>query len=60
MNVCYVRFTNRIIIDGKSHTFRFKDTSLDSVALDPSDILPKPNRVGKLTFLLPAKKFLFH
>ena len=38
----------------KSYTFTFKDTSLDSVALNPSDILPKKNRVGKLTFLLSA------
>ena len=34
----------------KSYTFPFKDTSLDSVALNPSDILPRQNRVGKLTF----------
>ena len=38
----------------KSYTFPFKDTSLNSVALNPSDILPKKNRVGKSTFLLSA------
>ena len=38
----------------KSYTFPFKDTSLDSEALNTSDIVPKPNRVGKLTFLLSA------
>ena len=31
-----------------------KGTFLDSVALNPSDLLPKQNRVGKLTFLLSA------
>ena len=34
----------------KSYTFRFKDTSLDSVALKSLDILPRQNWVGKLTF----------
>ena len=34
----------------KSYTFPFKDTSLDSEALNTSDIVPKPNWVGKLTF----------
>ena len=38
----------------KSYTFPFKDTSLDSEALNTSDIVPKPNRVRKLTFLLSA------
>ena len=38
----------------KSYTFPFKDTSLYSVALNPSDIRPKQNWVGKLTFLLSA------
>ena len=38
----------------KSYTFLFIDTSLDSVALNPSDVLPKQNQTGKLTFLLPA------
>ena len=38
----------------KSYTFPPNDTSLDSVALSPSDILNKQNRVGKLTFLLSA------
>ena len=38
----------------KSYTFPFKNTSLDTIALNPSDIRPKQNQVGKLTFLLPA------
>ena len=38
----------------KSYTFPFKGTSLDSVALNPLDILPRQNCVGKLTFLLLA------
>ena len=38
----------------KSYTFSFKDISSDSVALNPLDILPKQNWVGKLTFLLSA------
>ena len=38
----------------KLYTFPFKDTSLDSAALNLSDILPKQNRVGKLRFLLLA------
>ena len=38
----------------KSSTFLFKNNSLDSVALNQLDILPKQNRVGKLTFLLSA------
>ena len=38
----------------KSYTFPFKNTSLDSVALNPLDILPRQNWVGKLTFLLSA------
>ena len=29
----------------KSYSFPFKDTSLDSVALNPLDILPRQNRV---------------
>ena len=36
------------------YTFPFRDASLDTVALNPSDILSKKNRVGKLTFLLSA------
>ena len=36
----------------KSYAFQFKDTSLDSIALNPLDILPRQNWVGKLTFLL--------
>ena len=35
----------------KSCTFPFKD-SLESVALNPSDILSKQNQVGKLAFSL--------
>ena len=38
----------------KSYSFPFKGTSLDSVALNPLDILPRQNCVGKLTFLLRA------
>ena len=38
----------------KSYTFPFKNTSVDTVALNPSDIRPKQNQVGKLTFLLSA------
>ena len=38
----------------KSYKFPFTDTSLDSVALNPVDILPRQNWVGKLTFLLSA------
>ena len=36
----------------KSYTFPFKDTSLDSVALNPLNILLRQNWVGKLTFKL--------
>ena len=36
----------------KSYTLPFKDISLDIVALNPSGILNKQNRVEKLTFLL--------
>ena len=36
------------------YTFSFKDTSLDSVALNPLHMLPRQNWVGKLTFLLSA------
>ena len=32
------------------YTFPFKDTSLDSIALIPLEILLKQNCVGKLTF----------
>ena len=38
----------------KSYTFPFKDTSLNLVALNPSDILLEQNQDGKLTFLLSA------
>ena len=44
----------------KSCAFPFKATSLDSVALNPSDILPKQNRVGKLTFLLSALNLIIY
>ena len=36
----------------KSYTFQFKNTSLDSLALNPLEILSRQNYVGKLTFLL--------
>ena len=36
----------------KSYIFPFKNTSLDSAALKPLDILPRQNWVGKLTFVL--------
>ena len=38
----------------KSCIFPFKDTSLDSVALNTLEILTRQNLVGKLTFLLSA------
>ena len=43
----------------KLYAFPFKDTSLDSAALNPTDIRPKQNRVGKLTFLLSALNLFF-
>ena len=43
----------------KSSTFSFKDTSLDSVFPNPLDIIPKQNRVGKLTILLSALNLIF-
>ena len=48
----YARFVNRIEIVGKICTFPFKDTSIDSVALNALDMLPRQNWIGKLTFLL--------
>ena len=33
----------------KSYTCSFKVSSLDSVALNPSEILPRQSSVGKLT-----------
>ena len=42
----------------KLYTFPFKDTSIDSLALNPPDILYKQNRIGKLTFLLSALNFI--
>ena len=38
----------------KLYTFSFKDTSINSVALNPLDILPRQNWFGKLPFLLSA------
>ena len=38
----------------KSYKFTFKDTSLDSIALNPLEIILRQNWVGKLTFLLSA------
>ena len=35
-------------------TFPFKDTFLDSVAANPSDVFSKQNRPGKLKFYLSA------
>ena len=52
----YARFVNRIVIVGRIWTFPFEDTSIDSVVLNPLDILPRQNWVGKLTFLLPILK----
>ena len=42
------------------YTFPFKDNSLDSLALNSLDILPRQNSVQKLTFLLSALNFLFY
>ena len=33
-----------------SYTFPYKDISLDSVALNPLDTLPRQDKVGKLIF----------
>ena len=44
----------------KSYTFSLQNTSLDSVALNPSDILPKENRVEKLTFSLFALNLIIY
>ena len=38
----------------KSYTFLLKGTSLDSVAINPLDILQRQNWVWKLTYLLSA------
>ena len=38
----------------RPYTFSFKDTSLNSVLLNPSNILPKQSRVERLTLLLLA------
>ena len=46
----------------KSYRFQFKDTSLDSLALNPLDMIPRQNWVRNWTFLLSALtyRFLFH
>ena len=44
----------KLQLTDKSYIFPFKDTSLDSILLNPSDIPPKQNRVEKVTFLLLA------
>ena len=36
------------------YTFSFEDTSLNSVLLNPSNILPKQSRVERLTLLVSA------
>ena len=41
----------------RSYTFPFKDTSLDSVALNPLHISQRQNWVGKLKLLLSAFNF---
>lgn len=38
----------------RPYTFSFKDTSLNSVLLNPSNILPKQSRVERLALLLSA------
>ena len=38
----------------KSYTFSFEDTSLDSVALKPSNLRPRENWARRFTFLLTA------
>ena len=43
-----------LLATDKSYTFSFKDTSLDSVALNPLEIFHRQNCVGKLAFLLSA------
>ena len=45
-------FINRII--NNWYTFLFKDTSLKSEVPDSLDMLPRQNRVGKLTFSFSA------
>ena len=40
----------------KPYTFPFKDTCLDSLALNSLEVLPRQNCVGKLTFLFFALK----
>ena len=38
----------------KSYTFPFKDTTVDPVAPNWLDMLPRQNRIRKFTFLLLA------
>ena len=38
----------------RPYTFSFEDTSLNSVLLNPSNILPKQSRVERLTLLVSA------
>lgn len=38
----------------RPYTFSFEDTSLNSVLLNPSNILPKQSRVERLALLLSA------
>ena len=42
----------------KSYTFPFKDTFLDSVVLNPLDILPRQKWVGKLNIFIFGFKFI--
>ena len=44
----------KLKLNEKLCTFPFKDTSLDSISLNQSDILTKQNQVGNLKFLLSA------
>ena len=48
------QFINGIVIDRQIIQFSCKDTSLDSRALNPSDILPRQNWVGNVTYMLSA------
>ena len=48
------QFINGIVIDWQIIQFSCKDTSLDSRALNPSDILPRQNWVGNVTYMLSA------
>ena len=48
------QFINGIVIDWQIIQFSCKGTSLDSRALNPSDILPRQNWVGNVTYMLSA------